>query len=36
MPKIIFDHPQSDPFLSLNAAGYDAATVQSSDEDHFL
>jgi hypothetical protein len=37
--KIICDHPQSSPLLSLNAAAYDAATiatVQSNGADHFL
>jgi len=36
MQKVVCDRPRSNPLFSLNTAGYDAATVQSSDADRFL
>jgi hypothetical protein len=34
--KIICNHPQSSPLLSVNTAAYDDATIQSNGVDHFL
>jgi len=34
--KIICDHTQSSPLLSVHTAAHDDATVQSNGADHFL